>query len=77
MIKLGDKVRDRVSGLKGIVVSETEFLNGCIQYGVQPKVEKDSTEIVTWNIDEAQLESLEKKKVSVKKATTGGPTRRI
>ncbi|MBA7689582.1 hypothetical protein ES703_98090 [subsurface metagenome] len=34
-IELGDKVRDTVSGLIGIAVSEIKYLNGCLQYGVQ------------------------------------------
>jgi len=76
MINLGDKVKDKVTGLVGIAVSKIEYLNGCVQYGVSPKVKKDSTELLTWNIDEEQLESLEKKRVKIKKSPTGGPTRR-
>jgi len=34
-IELGDKVRDTVSGLVGIAVSEIKYLSGCLQYGVQ------------------------------------------
>jgi hypothetical protein len=30
-VRLGDKVRDRVTGYSGIATSRTEFLNGCIQ----------------------------------------------
>ncbi len=75
MIKLGDKVKDKVSGLVGKVVSKVEYLNGCIQYGVQPKLKKDATEIATWNIDEAQLENLSKP-IKVKKERTGGATHR-
>lgn len=73
MIKLGDKVRDRISGVIGTVVSRTENINGCIQLGVTPKIEKGKTEILTWNIDEAHLESMGKK-VKVKKLRTGGAT---
>ena len=76
MINLGDKVRDNVTGLTGIATQRIEFLNGCIQYTVSPKIKKNSSEIVGWNIDEEQLVSLEKKKVKVKKSPTGGPTKR-
>lgn len=77
MIHLGDKVSDRVSGLVGTAVSRTEWLNGCIQYGVQPKMKKGGTEIATWNIDQAQLSLIVKKVVKVKRRRTGGPSVRI
>lgn len=76
MIKLGDRVKDTVSGLVGIATQRIEFLNGCIQYSVTPKLKKGGTEMVAWNIDEEQLVSLEKEKVTVKKSPTGGPTTR-
>lgn len=71
MINLGDKVRDKVSGLEGTVVSKVEYLNGCVQYGVQPKFKKGATELPTWNIDSTQLEIVGKK-IVVKKKGTGG-----
>jgi len=77
MIKLGDKVKDKVSGISGIVVSRIEFLNGCIQFGVQPPYDKkDQREISNWNIDEAQLDKIPgglnagEKKVPIGGATT-------
>jgi hypothetical protein len=39
-IKLGDKVRDKVSGFEGIVVARSEFINGCVQYLVAKQVKK-------------------------------------
>lgn len=76
MIKLGDKVKDKISGLEGIVVSRIEYLNGCVQYGVMPKMKKGATELLSWNIDEAQLVSLEKK-IKVKKSRIGGPMTKV
>jgi len=76
-MKLGDKVRDKVTGLVGITVDRIEYLNGCIQYGVQPPYKKGSTELPTWRIDEEQLEVVPKKQVSVRKSKTGGPTRKV
>lgn len=74
MINLGDKVKDKVSGLEGIAIARTEYLNGCVQFNVTPKLTKGKTEIVTWSIDEEQLEVVGKK-IKVKKSPTGGPTR--
>lgn len=56
IIKLGNKVKDSVSGLEGITTCRCEYLNGCIQYSITPKVKAGATEMSTdvW-IDEAQL----------------------
>jgi hypothetical protein len=74
-IKLGDEVKDKVSGFVGVAVEKREYLNGCIQYAIQPKVDKDGNMTDSWCIDESQIERL-KKKVVVKKSNTGGPMRR-
>lgn len=42
-VKLGSLVRDQVTGLEGIATSRTEYLNGCVQYGVSPKAKEDGT----------------------------------
>lgn len=36
--ELGEKVRDKVSGFEGIIMSRTEYLHGVPLYGVQPRV---------------------------------------
>lgn len=33
---MGKLVRDKISGLEGIVVARTEWLYGCIRLNVQP-----------------------------------------
>ena len=76
MINLGDKVKDKVSGLVGIATERREYLNGCIQYVIQPKIDKDGKMPDGWSIDSQQIESLEKK-IKVKKSETGGPSIRV
>jgi|TARA_Y100000034_G_scaffold114835_1_gene151337 hypothetical protein len=39
-IILGDRVKSKLNGFEGIAVCRTEFINGCIQYGVLPKLKK-------------------------------------
>lgn len=75
-IKLGDKVKDKVSGIIGIAVEKREYLNGCVQYVIQPKVNKKGEMADSWSIDVQQLENLEKK-VKVKKSNTGGSMRKV
>lgn len=71
--RLGAKARDTVTGFEGIIIGRNEWLNGCVQYAIKPKV-NDKGEIMEaeW-IDEQQLEIVRKttKVTLVKK--TGGP----
>jgi len=84
-IILGDKVRDKVTGYEGIATSRTEFLNGCFQIEITPKMKKGNNlkieDMTGMAIDEQQLERINcgintpKKKVI--KTDTGGPMRKI
>ena len=55
-IKLGQKVRDKITGLEGIATSRTEYLNGCVRYGIQAKLNKDGEVPEVEFTDEEQLE---------------------
>lgn len=76
---LGDRVKDRVSNLTGIITTRTEHLNGCKQYGINPGVDKDNKMIEGWNIDGEQLvlvdRGLNEDEPIVKKETGGAMTR--
>lgn len=54
--KLGNRVRDIVTGFTGIATSKVEYINGCTQYGIKPPVDKDGKMPDTNYIDHAQLE---------------------
>ena len=42
MIKLGDRVRDTISGYEGIVTARSAYLNGCVSFCVAAeKLNKD------------------------------------
>ncbi len=72
-IKLGVKVRDRVSGFEGIAGSRVEYINGCIRYELIPKVDKDGKHVGSCYFDEARLEVVkDEKPVKVEKKSTGG-----
>jgi len=72
-IQLGDKVKCKVTGFVGVATSRTEFLNGCTQYDVVPKVGKDNKVPEGVSIDSQSLEVVESKKAKVIKRSTGGP----
>lgn len=85
-IILGDIVQDIYTGFKGVVLSKTEFVNGCIQFGIAKKYDKkDTIEVLGLevNVDSQSLKLIKKglkhiqldegKKKDVKKEITGGP----
>lgn len=57
MIKLGQTVKDKVTGFKGIAEAKVEYMNGCIQILVRPmKVTKDGEFPVATYVDVEQLD---------------------
>lgn len=75
----GVHVRDTVTGLKGIIDTRAEWLNGCLRYSVQPKMKKADKETPkSYWVDEAQLEQIGEGVRRADKpeqvARTGGPT---
>ena len=75
-IELGDTVKCKLTGFIGVAASRTEFINGCVQYDVIPKVGKDNKVPEGVSIDEVSLEVVKttKKKKIVKKETGGAMT---
>lgn len=72
--KLGTKLRCTITGFEGTAIAKCEYLNGCIQYCVKPKVKADGKFPEGQYIDQDQLEkAIETKKVKFKKNNTAGP----
>jgi hypothetical protein len=60
-IELGWKVKDTVTGLKGMVTGKAVYLNGCIQCLIEPAVREGQEYREIW-IDEDRLEQFPKPK---------------
>lgn len=75
----GDKVRDDITKYTGVVVSRSEWLNGCIRYIVQPdKLNKDGGIDEGYVFDEQQLTLVKAaKKPGMTNAAKGGPKRDV
>jgi len=75
MIKLGDLVRDKVSGYQGIVVGISDFLYGCKRIGIQAQNLHDGKPVESIWIDLPQAELIEGQKVKTVESDriTGGP----
>jgi len=73
-IELGNKVRDKVTGFEGIAIAKIEYINGCIQFCVKPKVKEDGKMPDGEYIDVDDLEIVYKG-IIIEVDSTGGPQR--
>ena len=71
-IELRDKVRDVVSGLIGIAVSEIRYISGCHQFGVQAPYKDGKMPSVEY-IDAGQLVIVLKRAAVIEEEDPGGP----
>ena len=75
-VQLGDEVRDKVTGFKGIVMGITEWLYGCRRITVQPKLDKDGKIVDPQAFDEDAIEVI-KPKIKKSSNRTGGPAMKL
>lgn len=54
-IKLGDEVTDKVTGYTGIAIARTEWVYGCVRFGVQSQHLHEGKPIDAVWFDEAEL----------------------
>jgi len=77
-IKLGEQVKDCITGFTGVVVARTEWLYGCVRLGVQSESLDDKGKVrdAIW-FDEPQLKVIKKQKFQAPNGSlvTGGPAR--
>lgn len=74
IIKLGDRVKDSISGFKGIAYGRTDWLNGCSRIGIAPeKLTKEGKQIdIEW-FDINQVKVVKTKQALAQKKERGGP----
>lgn len=72
--ELGQELKDIITGFKGIVMGRTEYLTGCVHYGLSPQklTENGKTPDYEW-IDESRLVATGKKIKGYKCPETSGP----
>ena len=72
MINLGDEVKDKVSGFKGIATARHSYLDGCDRITIQPPIDKEKKHQDCHTFDEPQLTVVKKAKVK-RQATLSNP----
>lgn len=72
-IQLGDRARDRITGLTGIVIGRTTWLRNCDRLTLQPEDLHDGRPVDVVSFDEPDLELIEAGVIEYTPITTGGP----
>lgn len=57
-VTLGLTYKDKVSGFVGVAVQKSEYLNGCVRFALEPKVDKDgktADTIPTFDVQQLEL----------------------
>lgn len=71
-IELGDVARDRVTGFEGVVIANTQWLNGCDRLSLQPRKLVKGKPVDTMVFDRPQLERVSQQVLKASRKT-GGP----
>ena len=74
-LELGQKVKDRVTGFKGVIVCRCDYLTGCRRYAVQAqKIGKDG-KVGEWTYFDEDLLVLDGKNINHEIRNPAGPPR--
>ncbi len=74
-IKLGDKIRDKITGLEGTAMQVSFFISGCVQIEVLPPLDEKGELRDAVFIDESQLEVVEECEEEESEEQAGGGVR--
>ncbi len=70
--KLGSLLKETISGMQGIAVSHTTYINGCERYGIRSREMKDGKPSETCYFDYEELELIQEDAITVNSTPTGG-----
>ncbi|HEC64169.1 MAG TPA: hypothetical protein ENI23_02615 [bacterium] len=76
-IKLGQEVKDKITGYTGIAVSRTHFFQGCDRIGVQLREVVENKTIDPETFDEPDLEIVSEGILPIEKPKSTSPGARI
>jgi len=63
-IKLGSKVKDNLTGFIGFAVAKATYMNGCVQYEIEPSQLKDGVPQKSYWLDEQRVKIVEEEKLN-------------
>ena len=68
---LGKLAKDKVTGVQGVIISKVEYLSGCVQYCIQPPMDKDGKFVESLYFDEGRVVLVSEKTIKVDKTDDG------
>ncbi len=71
----GQQAKDRITGFKGTITSRCDYMTGCVQYLLSPKIGKDGAAVDSVWFDEDRLDVKVAGAVKLKVAASGGTQR--
>lgn len=81
VVELGDLVKCKITGFKGIVTATSQCLTGCDRIGIQAPIQKDGKYGEYYWVDVAAVEIIKKGKVKPnsvqEEVKKGGPASRF
>lgn len=74
-VELGSKIKDSITGFKGIATARCVYINGCVQYEITPTTLKDGVPQKEYWLDEKRVILIDIIKIKEKVPTrrVGGP----
>ena len=74
-IELGDIARDKITGFEGVVIANTQWLNGCDRLSLKPRKMKKGVTLNSEVFDRPQLELVSKQVLKAARKTGGDQAR--
>lgn len=74
-MQLGQRARDKVTGMTGVLIARAQHLNGCERWLLQPILDKDGKMLEAYWFDEVQLEPMDQVIQHTEVKTGGLPSR--
>ena len=71
-MKLGDTVKDSITGFEGIMIAETKWIDGCTRAGIQPTTLMDGLPIPERWFDVQRVKVIEEKTATESSGDLGG-----
>ena len=71
-MKVGDLIRDTITGFEGIAIARTDWLNGCVRFLIQPKMLHEGKPVEAQSFDQEQCELVGAGPELVQQPTGGG-----
>ncbi len=73
--ELGQKVKERITGFKGVIVARSQYMTGCNRYGIQSQKLKSDGKPLEWEYFDEDLLEIDGKNINIKIQQRGGPVR--